>query len=122
MPIVVVEYLISGSRVIKSAQEPLPPTRAVFVSFAVAGLCGELGKSWVVKASLGRSPYLADPLQGLTFSSAVALSYSFLESVIDLVTGGPALIDAQAVLCTLGHVAFSALWGFCAGMGTPTSR
>lgn len=113
VPIVLAESLVGGPKgghsTHMSAQE------AAFTAFFVAGLCEEVGKFWMVQATLGRSPYLDTPLRGLIFSSAVALGFSSIENVVYMVTYGAEVIILRAVLCTLGHVAFSSLWGFAIG-------
>lgn len=116
VPIVLVEALVGGQGSGSSSRTaPMTPEAAAFAAFAVAGLCEEIGKLWVVHATLSRSPYLDDPLRGLIFSSAVALGFSSIENVEYMVMYGAEVILVRAVLCTLGHVAFSSLWGFALG-------
>lgn len=123
LPIVFVEQIVHGQGGgSPSADARISPTDAAFLAFAVAGLCEELGKLWVVQATLGRSPYLDDPLRGLIFSSAVALGFSSIENVGYMVSHGAGVIVQRSVLCTMGHVAFSALWGFALGWGRQYPR
>ena len=114
VPIVVAELLLGG-RSEGASVGLMTPEAAAFSAFVVAGLCEELGKLWVVHATLRRTPYLDDPLRGLIFSSAVALGFSSIENVNYMLHYGAAVILQRAILCTLGHVAFSALWGFALG-------
>lgn len=116
VPIVLVEALVGGQGGSSASRAaPMTPEAAAFAAFALAGLCEEIGKLWVVHASLRRSPYLDDPLRGLIFSSAVALGFSSIENVEYMVMYGAEVIVVRAVLCTLGHVMFSSFWGFALG-------
>ena len=62
LPIVFVESLMKGAG--GASGTNMSPADAAFTAFLVAGLCEELGKFWVVQASLKNSPYLDDPLRG----------------------------------------------------------
>lgn len=113
LPIVLVEALISGGGGSQAAR--MSPEDAAFAAFLVAGLCEEVGKFWVVNATLGRTPYLDTPLRGMIFSSAAALGFSSIENVGYMARFGAEVILLRAILCTLGHVTFSAIWGFALG-------
>lgn len=113
LPIVFAESLVQGTG--GASDTSMSPADAAFMAFLVAGLCEELGKFWVVQASLKDSPYLDDPLRGMIFSSAVALGFSSIENVKYMLVHGPEVIFVRAILCTLGHVGFSAFWGAALG-------
>ena len=115
VPILFGESLLQG-RGHSSPLGQMSAAEAAFGAFVVAGLSEELGKFWVVRASLRESPYLDDPLRGLIFSSAVALGFSSIETVTYMLRIGPEVIVVRAVLCTLGHVAFSSFWGAALGL------
>lgn len=111
LPIVFVESLIEGS-----SHPSHPSFQDILVtSFAVAGLVEETGKYLVVRLSLGDSPYLDEPLRGLVYSAAAALGFASIENVGYMLGFGVEVIGPRAILATLGHVAFSALWGY--GLG-----
>lgn len=109
LPIVFVEHLVGGELRTEQFGE------IVFVSFVVAGLVEELGKYLVVRLSLGSSPYLDEPLRGLVYAAAVALGFASIENVAFMFSLGPEVLAPRAILCTLAHVSFSALWGY--GLG-----
>lgn len=111
LPILFVESLIGGPRgpALASFQDIL------VTSFVVAGLVEETGKYLVVRLSLGDSPYLDEPLRGLVYSAAAALGFASIENVGYMLGLGVEVIAPRAILSTLGHVAFSALWGY--GLG-----
>jgi len=111
VPIVVVESIVSGSGGLAHASLG----ELVFTSFVVAGMVEEFGKYLVVRLSLGDSPYLDEPLRGLVYSASVALGFASIENVGYMIQAGPEVIVPRALLCTLGHVSFSALWGY--GLG-----
>lgn len=113
VPIVFVESLIQGTG--SAPSDIMSPADAAFTAFLVAGLCEEVGKFLVVHASLKNSPYIDDPLRGIIFSSAVALGFSSIENVGYMLEHGAEVILVRAVLCTLGHVSFSACWGAALG-------
>lgn len=116
VPIVAVESIVQGPNgVFHNPDGTMPPETAFFVAFAVAGLVEEIGKFWVVRATLFRSPYFDDPLRGLVYSAAVALGFSSIENVKYMVDISPMVIVPRSVLCTLGHVAFSGCWGYALG-------
>ncbi len=111
VPIVVVEAIVGGSGGLRHASLG----DLVFTSFVVAGMVEEFGKYLVVRLSLGDSPYLDEPLRGLVYSASVALGFASIENVGYMIEAGPEVIVPRAILCTLGHVSFSALWGY--GLG-----
>ncbi|MEZ4449002.1 MAG: PrsW family glutamic-type intramembrane protease [Nannocystaceae bacterium] len=111
LPIVFVESVLTGPGGL--AIDTLP--EVLFSSFVVAGLAEELAKYLVVRLSLSDSPYLDEPLRGLVYASAAALGFATLENVGYMLDLGVEVIAPRAVTATVGHVAFSALWGY--GLG-----
>jgi len=59
-----------------------------------------------------RSPYFDEPVDGLVYSSAAALGFASLENIGYLFSYGWQLILVRAPISTLGHVIFSAMWGY----------
>lgn len=109
LPVVFVEYLVGG------ASEPSDLNEILFTSFVVAGVVEELGKYLVVRLSLGNSPYLDEPLRGLVYAAAVALGFASIENVGYMLNYGAEVLGPRAIFSTVGHVTFSALWGY--GLG-----
>ncbi len=111
LPIVFVEYLIGSTTGIGTGDLG----EIIFTSFVVAGFVEEFGKFLVVRLSLGGSPYLDEPLRGLVYAAAVALGFASIENVFYMVRFGPEVLGVRALTSTVGHIAFSALWGY--GLG-----
>ncbi len=114
VPTVIVEGVIKGKEA-EAGSGTMLPGAAAFMAFVVAGFVEELAKFSVVRATMYRSPYFVEPLQGLIYSSAVALGFASIENVGYMVAGGPVVIVPRAILATLGHVFFSSAWGYALG-------
>ena len=88
---------------------------AAVCAFAIAGLVEELGKFFVVRATMYRSPYFDEPMRGLIYSSAAALGFASIENLVYMVQAGAAVILVRGIECTLGHVFFASCWGYSLG-------
>ena len=98
-------YAISGFNNMSVAQ-------TAYMSFIVAGSTEELCKFLVVRATIYKSPYYDEPIDGLVYSSAAALGFASLENVGYLLSYGWQTALIRAPITTLAHVTFSALWGY----------
>jgi len=98
-------YAISGFNNMSLAQ-------TAYMSFIVAGFTEELSKFLVVRATIYKSPYYDEPIDGLVYSSAAALGFASLENVGYLLSYGWQTALIRAPITTLAHVTFSALWGY----------
>lgn len=98
----------------------LDASAAALVAFGDAGLFEEVGKFLVVRLSMYRSPYFDSRVRGLVYSAAAALGFASLENVEYVAMAGPGVMVLRSVLSTLGHVAFSGLWGY--GLGFVRER
>ena len=87
-----------------------------YVSFVVAGVTEEVGKFAVVRATIYRSPYFDEPMDGLVYGAAAALGFATLENLTYALTFGWEVILIRGPLTTLAHVLFSALWAYPLGM------
>ncbi|MBZ5708666.1 PrsW family glutamic-type intramembrane protease [Nannocystis pusilla] len=112
LPIGFVGQVVGGE---VSIRPGMSASEAAFVAFVLAGLIEELGKFLVVRLSLYDSPYFDEPLRGMVYSGAVALGFASLENVLYMVGHGSEVLGVRALTATLGHVFFSALWGY--GLG-----
>jgi RsiW-degrading membrane proteinase PrsW (M82 family)/RNA polymerase subunit RPABC4/transcription elongation factor Spt4 len=83
-----------------------------YFSFIIAGFTEELFKFLMVRTTIYKSPYFDEPIDGLVYSSAVALGFASLENVMYLFSYGWELILVRAPISTLAHVVFSAMWGY----------
>ncbi len=87
-----------------------------YVSFVVAGVTEEVGKFAVVRATIYRSPYFDEPMDGLVYGAAAALGFATLENLAYALSFGWEVILIRGPLTTLAHVLFSALWAYPLGM------
>jgi RsiW-degrading membrane proteinase PrsW (M82 family)/DNA-directed RNA polymerase subunit RPC12/RpoP len=85
---------------------------SAYMAFVVAGFTEELFKFLVVRATIFRSPYFDEPVDGLIYSSAAALGFSTVENISYMFQMGWSVILIRAPISTVGHVVFSALWGY----------
>lgn len=115
IPVVVVEMIVQGADA-RGVGPRMSLSEAAFLAFVVAGLVEEFGKFVVVRLSLFDSPYFDEPLRGMIYASAVALGFASIENVGYMLKLGPEVIVGRALFSTLGHVFFSALWGY--GLGS----
>jgi RsiW-degrading membrane proteinase PrsW (M82 family)/RNA polymerase subunit RPABC4/transcription elongation factor Spt4 len=83
-----------------------------YFSFIIVGFTEELFKFLVVWGTVYKSPYFDEPIDGLVYSSAAALGFASLENIGYLFSYGWQLILIRAPVSTLGHVLFSAMWGY----------
>lgn len=115
LPIVVVGGMLVGPEA-RPGSAGMSLGEAAFVAFVVAGFVEEFGKFLVVRLGLFDSPYFDEPLRGLVYAAAVALGFASIENVFYMLGHGPAVIVPRALTATLGHVFFSALWGYGLGL------
>jgi RsiW-degrading membrane proteinase PrsW (M82 family) len=76
----------------------------------------EYGKYLVVRRWAFRHPAFNEPLDGIVYAAAAALGFAALENFFYLLGHGAWLILVRGPLSTLGHVLFSAFWGYALGM------
>ncbi len=86
-----------------------------YVSFVVAGVTEEVGKFAVVRATIYRSPYFDEPMDGLVYGAAAALGFATLENLAYALAFGWEVILIRGPFTTLAHVLFSALWAYPLG-------
>jgi RsiW-degrading membrane proteinase PrsW (M82 family)/RNA polymerase subunit RPABC4/transcription elongation factor Spt4 len=86
--------------------------QSAYLAFIVAGFTEELFKFLVVRTTIYTSPYFDEPIDGLVYSSAAALGFASLENIEYLLAFGWQTAIVRAPITTLGHVAFSAIWGY----------
>ena len=86
-----------------------------YVSFVVAGVTEEVGKFTVVRATIYRSPYFDEPMDGLVYGAAAALGFATLENLAYALAFGWEVILIRGPFTTLAHVLFSALWAYPLG-------
>jgi RsiW-degrading membrane proteinase PrsW (M82 family) len=86
-----------------------------YISFVVAGMTEEVGKFAVVRATIFRSPYFDEPMDGLVYGAAAALGFATLENVAYALSFGWEVILIRGPFTTIAHVVFSALWAYPLG-------
>lgn len=97
----------------KLYQAPVLPLLVAMV-FGV-GLVEELAKALCMIVGLTAPGQSKDPLVALQLSGGVALGFAIAENVIYIMNYGKTVIIWRALFSTLGHVLFSAVWGFALG-------
>lgn len=116
VPIGVVEgFLSPGPSLETILARPENLISLAYIAFIVAGLTEELGKYLVVRQTIYNSPYFDEPMSSLIYASAAALGFASLENLGYLFIFGPEVILIRGPISTLGHVFFSAAWGFPLG-------
>ena len=89
---------------------------AVIGNLLVIAPVEEYGKYLVVRRWAFRNPAFNEPLDGIVYAAAAALGFAALENFFYLLGEGAWLILLRGPLSTLGHVLFSAFWGYALGM------
>jgi len=122
IPVAVVEALLILPIVIPNIQNYIAdPTdmftqlttgQMAYTAFIVAGFTEEFFKFMVVRATVYRSPYFDDAIDGLVYASAAGLGFATLENVLYMAQYGWDIILLRGPISTLAHVLFSVLWGY----------
>lgn len=92
---------------------PVVPILATMV--LGVGLVEEFAKASCMIVGLTLPGQSKDPLVALQLSGGVALGFATTENVGYILNFGEGVIVWRALFSTLGHVLFSALWGFALG-------
>jgi len=90
---------------------------AVGSSWFVAGIIEEFAKFGVVLFAVYYTKEFNEPIDGIIYSSAAALGFATLENFFYMMKHGTAIILVRGPLSTLGHLLFSAIWGYGIGRG-----
>jgi len=91
--------------------------KAISLSWFIAGIIEEFAKFGVVIFGIYFTKDFNEPIDGIIYSSAAALGFASLENFIYINKFGTAIILIRGPLSTLGHLLFSALWGYGLGRG-----
>jgi protease PrsW len=83
-----------------------------YFAFIIAGFTEELFKFLIVKTTIYKSPYYDEPIDGLIYASAAALGFASLENIGYAFSLSWQEMLIRAPITTLGHVVFSAMWGY----------
>lgn len=78
----------------------------------VVGPVEETSKYLAVRLGALRSAYFQEPVDGLVYSTAAALGFASLENLLYVMQFGPAVMVGRALLSTVAHLVFAALWGY----------
>jgi protease PrsW len=113
-PAAILEPLMYAALLGQTNENTLP---AIIVThLLVVAPVEEYGKYAVVKKWAFRHPAFNEPLDGIVYAAAAALGFAALENFFYLLNSGAWLILVRGPLSTLGHVLFSAFWGYSLGM------
>lgn len=92
------------------------PVLPLLLYFVVGvGLVEEVAKAACAFLGLTVPRFATEPLATLQLSGAVALGFATAENVHYVLSFGEVVLVGRSVLSTLGHILFSALWGFALG-------
>ncbi len=78
----------------------------------VVGLSEEFFKYLSVRLTVYNTREIDEPIDGIVYSTAVALGFATVENMIYMFSLGWKVIFIRSILTTLGHVVFSAMWGY----------
>ncbi|MCD6595756.1 PrsW family intramembrane metalloprotease [bacterium] len=115
LPIALIEVGISAMLGISGDIDTI--YEAVSASWFVAGILEELTKFGVVLFAVYYSKEFDEPIDGIVYSSAAALGFASLENFLYMSQMGIGVILIRGPLSTLGHLLFSAFWGYGLGRG-----
>jgi protease PrsW len=117
-PTILVELGLSAVLGQSSSSEGLKSIgEAASSSWIVAGVVEEVAKFLVVLLVIYRTKDFNEPLDGIVYSSAAALGFASLENYFYMLSSGTSVILIRGPLSTLGHLLFSAIWGYGLGRG-----
>ncbi len=88
-----------------------------FHSWIVAGVVEEVVKFCTMVFFAYFAKDFSEPLDGIVYSSAVALGFASLENFLYMEQYGTNVIFIRAAFSTAGHLLFSAMWGYALGRG-----
>ncbi|MFA7483015.1 MAG: PrsW family glutamic-type intramembrane protease [Vulcanimicrobiota bacterium] len=95
------------------------PYLGLLIYFVVGvGLVEEAAKALCALVALKWPGLLPQPLTALQLSGGVALGFATVENMLYAQNYGDTVLVFRFVLATLGHLLFSALWGFALGRGS----
>lgn len=86
-------------------------------AYFVAGVVEEFLKFAVVLFGVYFSKDFSEPVDGIVYSSAVALGFASLENFLYMLQYGASVILVRGTLSTVGHLVFSSFWGYGLGRG-----
>jgi len=78
----------------------------------VVGLSEEFFKYLSVRLTIYSNREFNEPIDGIVYSTAAALGFATVENMLYMFTMGWKVVFIRSILTTLGHVVFSALWGY----------
>lgn len=110
VPVALLEVFLYPEPVLNNA----PPSLATsaYLSFVVAGLIEETGKFSVMALTVYPSRHFNESMDGLVYSSAVALGFASLENLGYILQFGVAVMLFRGPFSTIAHLIFSAFWGY----------
>ncbi len=82
----------------------------------MVGVIEEFGKFLVVYLFVFRKSEFNEVMDGIIYAAAAALGFASLENFLYIFGYGVGVMVGRAVFSTLGHVLFSAFWGYALGL------
>jgi RsiW-degrading membrane proteinase PrsW (M82 family) len=113
IPALVIEVI--GGRII-----PFDGSRSIILLFLgtmlIVGPAEELSKYAVVRWRIWNRPEFDEPVDGIVYAAAGALGFAAVENVFYVLHYGLAVMLLRGPVSTVGHVLFSACWGYALGL------
>lgn len=86
------------------------------VDEVMVGVIEEFGKFLAVYLFVFRKSEFNEVMDGIIYAAAAALGFASLENFLYILSYGAGVMVGRALLSTLGHVLFSAFWGYSLGL------
>ncbi|MDA3910637.1 MAG: PrsW family glutamic-type intramembrane protease [Bacteroidales bacterium] len=85
---------------------------ALYVSFAVAGLCEETSKYLVLLMLVYRSTHFNEKFDGIIYAVFVSMGFALVENIMYVVSGGEGVGLTRALTAVPAHAIFAIAMGF----------
>ena len=110
-----IEFVVDGGGTESLSSSP----NFVVVCFFYVGVVGvleEVLKFAAVRFTVYRHKEFNEPVDGIIYAAAAALGFATFENFFYMLNAGPAVILLRGPVSTLGHILFSAMWGYAMGI------
>jgi RsiW-degrading membrane proteinase PrsW (M82 family) len=85
---------------------------ALYVSFAVAGLCEETSKYIVLLMLVYRSTHFNEKFDGIIYAVYVSMGFALVENIMYVISGGEGVGLTRALTAVPAHAIFAIAMGF----------
>ena len=117
IPALIAEFVLIGARIeVEHLIQSAPLSGIVVAMLLVVGPAEETCKFVAAWIKPYRSIYFDEPIDGLVFAAAASVGFASIENFLYVMEMGPAVMLVRAPVSTLGHMAFSCIWGYAYGL------